>query len=64
LEGRGKCLVLRLLYSYLARGTAIKKSAWCYAIDDSDRPRQGCPGRSRSISRDWGKHPNGLLGIH
>jgi hypothetical protein len=30
LDGRGKCLVLRLLYSYLARGTAIKKSAWCY----------------------------------
>ena len=60
MEGRGKCLVLRLLYCYLARGTAIKKSAWCYAIHDSDRPRRGWPGRSRLISRDWVKHPNGL----
>jgi len=30
-------IVLRLLYSYLTRGTTIKKSAWCYA---RGRPRR------------------------
>ena len=32
LAGRSReCLVLRLLYSYMARGTAVGKSAWSYA---------------------------------
>jgi hypothetical protein len=35
---RGKCLVLRLLYSYMARGTAMKKRVWSYASGSAAAP--------------------------
>lgn len=52
---RGKCLVLRLLYSYMARGTAMKKRVWSYVSGSAPAPGEGSCSRSLAANfcRDW-----------
>ena len=48
---RGKCLVLRLLYSYMARGTAMKKRVWSCASGPAPAPGEvSCP---RSLAANF-----------
>lgn len=55
----GECSALLLVYSYMARGTAVKECAWSCWLSPSLQPEPGSRAERNKLSASGGNHTIG-----